>query len=161
MGSKCRQQLKDDWWRSSGFVPRRLFHFGNAEQHLLLSTQSVKDSQAPGAGTWSPVKWPNLDSSNCHIYPSGGTAQLLKHHAPPCCSPRALSADSLSLQPFTEVAQVNAISGTVCLQAKLKQSLLNVLVHLVHFSTCSVHQQAHKVLFSCNVNGILNLSPEA
>lgn len=159
MSGKCRQQLQDDWWRSSGFVPRGWFCFGNAE-HLLLLTQSMQDSQAPGAGTRSPVKWPNLGSSSGHICTSGGRAQLLQHHSSPCCSQSFVCWVSQSA-PFKEVAQVNAISGTVCLQAKLKQFLLNVLVHLVHFCTCSVHQQAHKVLFSCNVSGILNLNPKA
>lgn len=47
---------------------------------------------------------------------------------------------NLSVCTFHQSGQVKAISGTVCLQIKLKQFLLNVLVHLVHFSTCSVHQ---------------------
>lgn len=97
MSGKCRQQLKDVWSRSSGLVPRGWFHFRNAEQCLPLFTQSVKDSQAPGAGTWSPVEWPNLGSSNCHIHTSGGTAQLLRQPSPACCSSRASSAESLSL----------------------------------------------------------------
>lgn len=62
---------------------------------------------------------------------------------------------------FPQSGQVKAISGTACLQVKLKQLLLNVVVHLEHFPTCSVHQEAHTVLFSCNVSGILHFSPKA
>lgn len=47
MSGKCRQQLKDVWSRSSGFVPRGQFHFGNAEQYSLLFTLNPSQWRIP------------------------------------------------------------------------------------------------------------------
>lgn len=61
--------------------------------HSLLNQWRIPKLDPTGC----PVKWPNLGSSKCHIYTSGGAAQLLRQHSPACCSPRAWSAQSLSL----------------------------------------------------------------
>lgn len=69
--------IKEFW-----FCTKRMISFW--ECRIVLATLHPINKGFPSSRCrWSPVKWPNLSVSNCPIYTSGGTAQLLKHHAPP------------------------------------------------------------------------------